>query len=66
MSMTTSKRAYGQLKSGFLTCRTEALVYGKCLASNLDDLRQNQCQKEFSTFKACVLKAVRVQFSRLY
>lgn len=41
------------------SCSKQATVYGRCVASKVEDVQKGLCQMEFNAFKECVQKAVR-------
>ena len=45
-----------ELPQKFKACSKEATIYGLCV-SEWDNLRKNDCQKEFAAFKQCVQQA---------
>ena len=36
----------------------QSVVYGKCVASHMEDIQKDICAKEFLAFKECVQKHV--------
>lgn len=52
--MTQKVRPASRLMLASAQCAEEGAIYGKCVASNYNNMSKDACQKEFLNFKACV------------
>lgn len=56
--MESAKRRLGQFPKHFLQCTAEATNYGKCVAVK-DNIKKDDCIKEFLVLKECFQKAAK-------
>jgi hypothetical protein len=57
LDLKRNKNSLLKYSSAFKSCSTEASLYAKCVVNSGENLKQDNCLKEFNQLKTCIQNA---------